>query len=89
LRKFRFKILSYFVYMDANARLHLQEMVKANNVEDQTELIRELKHSHLLQEDINNLIMIKAKNRNDEEKVHQLGMEECSCLLIILTFTIK
>ena len=50
--------------MDDNSRLHLQKMVKANNVEDQTELIRELKHSHLLQDDINNLIMIKAKNRN-------------------------
>ena len=71
--------------MDANARLHLQEMVKANNVEDQTELIRELKHSHLLQEDINNLIMIMAKNRNDPEKVHQLGMEECSFLFTYYT----
>jgi len=71
--------------MDANARLHLQEMVKANNVEDQTELIRELKHSHLLQEDINNLIMLKAKNKNDEKKVHQLGMEECSFLFTYYT----
>lgn len=71
--------------MDANARLHLQEMVKANNVEDQTELIRELKHSHLLQEDINNLIMIMAKNKNDPEKIHQLGMEECSFLFTYYT----
>jgi hypothetical protein len=71
--------------MDANARLHLQEMVKANNVEDQTELIRELKHSHLLQEDINNLIMIMAKNKNDPEKVNQLGMEECSFLFTYYT----
>ena len=71
--------------MDANARLHLQEMVKANNVEDQTELIRELKHSHLLQEDINNLIMIMAKNKNDPEKINQLGMEECSFLFTYYT----
>ena len=32
--------------MDDKARLQLQKMIKANNVEDQTELIRELKHSH-------------------------------------------
>jgi hypothetical protein len=52
--------------MDDNSRLHLQKMIKANNVEDQTELIRELKHSHSLQEDINNLLMIKAKYRKNE-----------------------
>ena len=71
--------------MDDNARLHLQKMVKANNVEDQTELIRDLKHSHLLQDDINNLIMIKAKNRNTPEKVHEIAMEECSFLFTYYT----
>ena len=71
--------------MDANSRLHLQEMIKANNVENQTDLIRELKHSHLLQDDINNLIMIKAKNKNDPEKIHLLGMEECSFLFTYYT----
>ena len=34
--------------MDENQRLHLQKMIAANNVEDQTGLIRELKHSHIL-----------------------------------------
>jgi len=71
--------------MDDNARLHLQKMIKANNVEDQTDLIRELKHSHLLQDDINNLLMIKAKNRNQPEKIHELGMEECSFLFTYYT----
>jgi hypothetical protein len=55
--------------MDDKARLQLQKMIKANNVEDQTELIRELKHSHLLQNDINNLIMLKAKHRNNQDKI--------------------
>ena len=36
--------------MDDNARLQLQNMIKANNVEDQTDLIRDLKHSHILRE---------------------------------------
>jgi len=71
--------------MDDNSRLHLQKMIKANNVEDQTELIRELKHSHLLQEDINNLIMIKAKYRNDPNKINEEAMNECSFLFTYYT----
>lgn len=71
--------------MDDNSRLHLQKMIKANNVEDQTELIRELKHSHLLQEDINNLLMIKAKYRNDPDKISEEGMNECSFLFTYYT----
>lgn len=71
--------------MDDNSRLHLQKMIKANNVEDQTELIRELKHSHSLQEDINNLLMIKAKYRNDPNKINEEGMNECSFLFTYYT----
>uniref|UniRef100_A0A6C0B159 Uncharacterized protein n=1 Tax=viral metagenome TaxID=1070528 RepID=A0A6C0B159_9ZZZZ len=71
--------------MDPNARLQLQKMVKANNVEDQTELIRELKHSYLLQDDINNLIKIKASHKGDTEKIHKQGMEECSFLFTYYT----
>ena len=47
--------------MDENQRLHLQKMISANNVEDQTGLIRDLKHSHILRENVNNLVMLKAK----------------------------
>ena len=50
--------------MDDKARLHLQKMIKVNNVEDQTNIIRELKHSHILQSEINNLLQIKFKYRN-------------------------
>jgi len=71
--------------MDDNARLQLQKMIKANNVEDQTELIRELKHSHLLQNDINNLIMIKAKYRNDQEKIQEEAMSDCGFLFTYYT----
>jgi len=71
--------------MDDKARLQLQKMIKINNVEDQTELIRELKHSHLLQNDINNLILLKAKYRNNIDKVHEEGMSECSFLFTYYT----
>ena len=48
--------------MTDNQRLQLQNMIKANNVEDQTNLIRNLKHSDLLKNDINALILLKAKS---------------------------
>jgi hypothetical protein len=53
--------------MDDKQRLQLQNMIKANNVEDQTDLIRNLKHSQVLRNEINNMIMIKAKYRGDDE----------------------
>ena len=71
--------------MDDKARLQLQKMIKANNVEDQTDLIRDLKHSHLLQNDINNLIMLKAKYRNDQDKINEEGMTECGFLFTYYT----
>ena len=71
--------------MDDKARLQLQKMIKANDVEDQTELIRELKHSHLLQNDINNLIMLKAKHRNNQDKINEEGMTECGFLFTYYT----
>ena len=71
--------------MDDNQRLHLQKMITANNVEDNTVLIRQLKHSHILREDVNNLIMLKAKYNNDQEKVHLEGMSECNFLFTYYT----
>jgi hypothetical protein len=71
--------------MDDNARLHLQKMIKANNVEDMTGLIRELKHSHLLQNDINALLKLKAQFKNDPDKITQEGVTECSFLFTYYT----
>jgi len=45
---------------DPEMRLQLQKMIAANGTSDQTELLRQLKHSHKLQEDINT--MLKAKH---------------------------
>ena len=71
--------------MDDNERLHLQKMIKANNVEDQTELIRSLKHSHLLQEDINKLLMLKATHKNNLDKINEEGSNECAFLFTYYT----
>jgi len=71
--------------MDNNQRLHLQKMIATNNVEDNTGLIRELKHSHILREDINNLIMLKSKYLDEQEKIHLEGMSECNFLFTYYT----
>ena len=71
--------------MDEKQRLQLTNMIKANNVEDQTELIRKLKHSQILRNEINNLIMLKAKYRNDDEKIHNESVSECNFLFTYYT----
>jgi hypothetical protein len=71
--------------MDEKQRLHLQKMIAANNVEDQTESIRRLKHSGILRNDLNNMVLIKAKYRNDPEKIHLESMNECNFLFTYYT----
>ena len=71
--------------MDDKQRLQLQNMIKTNNVEDQTDLIRDLKHSQVLRNEINNMIMIKAKYRGDNEKIAQECMNESNFLFTYYT----
>ena len=71
--------------MDEKQRLHLQKMIAANNVEDQTEIIRQIKHSQTLRNDVNNMILLKAKYRDDPEKIHLECMNECNFLFTYYT----
>ena len=71
--------------MDENQRLHLQKMIAANNVEDQTGLIRDLKHSQILREDVNNLVMLKAKYLDDADALNLEAMSECNFLFTYYT----
>lgn len=71
--------------MDDKQRLQLQNMIKVNNVEDQTELIRNLKHSDILTNEINTMLLIKAKYRNDPEKVNIECINECNFLYTYYT----
>lgn len=66
--------------MDDNARLQLQRMITENNVEDQTQLIRELKHSHKLAGDIRNLQQIKVRFAGNPQAIHENGVQECQFL---------
>ena len=71
--------------MDDKQRLQLANMIKANNVEDQTETIRSLKHSQIIRNEINNMILIKAKYRNNEEKISEECINECGFLYTYYT----
>jgi hypothetical protein len=71
--------------MDEKAKLQLQNMIKANNVEDQTDLIRDLKHSHILRENVNNLILLKAKYPDDQDALNLEAMSECNFLFTYYT----
>jgi len=68
------------INMNDKQRLQLQKMINENDVQDQTDLIRNLKHSTILANEINNMIMIKAKFRNDPEKIQMECMTECNFL---------
>ncbi len=71
--------------MDDKQRLQLLNMIKANNVEDQTDFIRSLKHSHVIRNDANTMIMLKAKYRGDDEKINEECIKECSFLFSYYT----
>lgn len=71
--------------MNDSQRLQLQNMIKTNNVEDQTELIRNLKHSTILRNEVNTMIMIKARYRDDPDRINMECMNECSFLFTYYT----
>lgn len=65
--------------MDDKQRLVLQEMITKNDVQDNTEKIRELKHSALIRRDIAKICNIKRRNKSkdfrtlDKECLPQCG----------------
>ena len=71
--------------MNDSQRLQLSNMIKTNNVEDQTELIRTLKHSHIMRDEINTMIILKAKYRDDPERIHLECMNDCNFLFTYYT----
>jgi len=71
--------------MDDKARLQLNKMITANNVVDQTDLIRNLKHSSILRSDVNQLIMLKAKYFDDPEQIHMEAVNDCNFMFTYYT----
>ena len=71
--------------MDDNQRLHLQKMIAANNVEDTTDLIRQLKHSIVLRENVNKLLSLKTQYNNDPDSLQIESMLQCNFLFTYYT----
>tara|TARA_B100001093_G_C26846489_1_gene1023030 strand:- start:3297 stop:3806 length:510 start_codon:yes stop_codon:yes gene_type:complete len=66
--------------MNANDRLQLQKMIQQSGAEDQTELIRETKHSNMIRDQVNIITnLINEKNdmyNNNYEDFEKLVIEE-------------
>ena len=71
--------------MDDKQRLQLQNMIKANNIEDQTDFILNLKHSQIIRNEVNTMIMIKGKFRGDDAKIQEECVNECNFLFTYYT----
>ena len=69
-----------FNNMDDSQRLKLQDMIKTNDTQDQTDVIRQLKHSDLLRKDVLKFMEICKKHHGDRETIQSEGMSECSFL---------
>jgi hypothetical protein len=64
--------------MNENERLQLQKMIKVNDVEDQTQQIRKLKHSKQLKKDIDTFLLLKTKYKPEE--IFEKSIVECNFL---------
>ena len=71
--------------MNDNQRLQLANMIKTNNVEDQTGLIRELNHSVIIRNEVNTMLELKKKYADDPEKMHFECCNECNFLFSYYT----
>jgi hypothetical protein len=70
--------------MNDKQRLQLKQMIKDNDVEDQTEQIRQIKHSSLIRKDVVILEMLKQKHSDmkkyEPEKFAELARYQCKFL---------
>jgi len=71
--------------MDDKQRLKLQDMIKVNNVIDQTTLIRDLKHSVILRNEVTKMLSIKSQYKENEEKIYDECINECKFLFTYYT----
>lgn len=70
--------------LSSNDKLQLQEMIKTNDVEDKTDLIRATKHSKLIREQVKLLEQLKREHselyKNNFQDFDTLTVEKCSFL---------
>lgn len=68
--------------MDDNQRLQLQSMINENNVIDKTDMIRKIKHSSILRNEVNEMIQLKNiyKNNLSSPDFRDEAMNKCKFL---------
>ena len=70
--------------LSKNDKLQLQEMIKTNDVEDKTELIRATKHSKLIRDQVEMLEQLKQEHsqlyKNNFQEFDTLTVDKCSFL---------
>lgn len=70
--------------LSSNDKLQLQEMIKTNDVEDKTDLIRATKHSKKIREQVKLLEQLKQEHselyKNNFQDFDTLTVEKCSFL---------
>lgn len=70
--------------LNSNDRLQLQQMLKANDIEDKTELIRATRHSNIIRKEVTVLESLKKENKemyiDNFEKFDILAIEKCQFL---------
>lgn len=70
--------------MNENEKLQLQKLIKMNNVEDQTQQIRNLKHSQIIKKEIEKLLLLKSKI-TDKDQLLSKAINECNFLFTYYT----
>lgn len=74
------------IIMDINQRLELQKLCRENSVSDQTELMRELKHSSIIRQEIDKIIQRRNDFQGDDIKTLKFElMTECEFLFTYYT----
>jgi hypothetical protein len=72
--------------MDDTLRLKLNQMINENNVTDQTELIRELKHSVIIKKEVNKIIELMEEFKDASyNELRDVTMSECYFLFSYYT----
>jgi hypothetical protein len=70
--------------LSSEDRLNLQKMINANDVEDQTPIIREKKHSDQIKEQVNTMMSLKKKynrlSKSNPNEFDQMCLSKCGFL---------
>ena len=66
--------------MNKEQKLQLSKMISENNITNNTDNIRTLKHSQLILKDVNHLLKLKKTNTKSEEEFSNQCFQECSFL---------